>query len=123
MNVRTVIKTWAYGAGEASKSQVTGVIKGLIVGLVVDVSSVTGTPSAAVTYRDADGCTIIPDALCATSAVGHNYYKGYGLAGSTDSQFPPVAVMGKVTVAIDPSAVVGASGETLTVKVRILYED
>ena len=123
MQASKVIKTWAYGGGHASKSQTTGVIKGKIVGLVVDISSVTGTPTAAVTFRDADGCIIIPDALCATAATGHNIYFAESHKVTLDADFNPVAVMGPVTVAIDPSAAPSVEGETLTVKVRLLYED
>uniref|UniRef100_A0A6M3KC33 Uncharacterized protein n=1 Tax=viral metagenome TaxID=1070528 RepID=A0A6M3KC33_9ZZZZ len=123
MKVQTITKTWAYGGGYAAKSQVTGEIMGKIVGLTVIVSSVTGTPSAAVTFRDADSCIIIPDAVCATCATGNNIYFSESHKSTLDANFNPVAVMGLVTVSITPSAAPAGAGETLTVKVRILIED
>ena len=124
MQVKTVIQTWAYGADPDEKSQETGEIKGTIVGLAIPISAVTGGATVKVTFRDADECIIIPDAAFATLANGTNHIFWFlSEQGTRNATENPVAVMGKVTVAIDPSLAPSAVGETLTVKVRILYED
>lgn len=124
MQVKEVIKTWDYGEGHDEKSHVTGDIFGTIVGLTIPISSVTGGATVKVTFRDADECVIIPDAAFATLANGtkHIFYflSEQETQNATEN---PVAVMGKVTVAIDPSADPSATGETLTVKVRIFYRE
>jgi len=123
MRVETVTKTWDYGGGYAAQSQATFPIRGKIVGHRVIVSTVTGTPSAAVTFRDSDSCVIIPDSVCAVCETGNNIYLTESHKGTPDAHYNPVAVMGKVTVSITPSAAPGGAGETLTVKVRIMYEE
>ena len=124
MNVKTVIKTWITGEGNDEKTQVTGEIKGTIVGLTIPISSVTGNPTCAITFRDADGCIIIPDAAFTALADGTNHIFFFLSQKVTqDATENPVAVMGKVTVGITPSADPGGSDQTLTVKVRIFYKD
>ena len=124
MQVKTVIQTWDYGAGHAEKSRETGEIKGTIVGLTIPISSVTGGATVKVTFRDADGCIIIPDSAFASLANGTKHLFWFlSEQGTRNATENPVAVMGKVTVAIDPSAAPSVVGETLTVKVRIFYED
>lgn len=123
MKVQNVIKTWAYGAGHAEKTQDIE-IQGTIVGLTIPISAVTINPTVKVTFRDADDCVIIPDAAFGTLADGtkHIFYflSEQATQNATEN---PVPVMGLVTVAIDPSAAVTVDGETLTVKVRIFIRE
>ena len=124
MQVANVIQTWAYGAGHAEKSQVTKELQGTIVGLTIIISAVTGGATVKVTFRDADGCIIIPDASFATLANDtEGIFFFLSEKGTQDATHNPVAVMGKVTVAIDPSAAPSGSTETLTVKVRIFVRE
>lgn len=119
-----ITQTWITGEGHAVKSHTTGNRFGLIVGVGITISSVTGAPNSAITFRDADGQTIIPDALCAV--VAHNT-KTFLLALShkavQDANFNPAPVSGPITVAIDPSADAGGAAQTLTVKVRLFIQD
>lgn len=124
MQVKEVTKTWITGEGHAAKSHDTSEALGMIVGLTIIISSVTDNPTIAVTFRDADGCIIIPDAAFTSLTDGTNhifFFKSH--QSSQDATENPVAVMGKITVAIDPSADAGGSGQTLTVKVRIFIEE
>ena len=124
MQVKNVIKTWITGEGNTAKSQETGEIKGKIVGLTIPISSVTDNPTVEVTFRDADGCIIIPDAAFASLADGTNHiFYFLSEQGTQNATENPVAVMGKVTVTITPSADPGGVAQTLTVKVRIFYEN
>ena len=120
MQVLTVIKTWATGEGHAAKSQETGEANGTIVGLTIPISSVTDNPTVKVTFRDADGCIIIPDAAFATLADGTNHIFFFlSEQGTQDATENPVPVRGRLTVEIDPSADPGGVDQTLSVKVRI----
>ena len=124
MQVLNVTKTWITGEGHAAKSQKTGDADGMIVGLTIPISSVTGGPTVKVTFRDADECIIIPDSNFASLADGTKhifFFKSNKSSG--DATENPVAVVGPLTVEINPSADPGGSDETLTVKVRIFIEE
>lgn len=125
MKCPEVIKTWDTGEGHAAKSGVTNPdVRGTIVGLTVIISSVTGNPTCAITFRDADGCIIIPDAAFTTLADGTNHIFFFmSEQGTQDATENPVPVVGPITVNIDPTADAGGSGETLTVKVRIFVRE
>lgn len=124
VRVAEVTQTWVTGDGHAEKSQEPPIIIGKIIGLTIPISSVTANPTVKVTFRDADGCIIIPDAAFASLADGTNHIFFFlSEKGTQDATENPVAVVGKVTVAIDPSADAGGVGQTLTVKVRIFYEE
>lgn len=124
MQVLKIVKTWATGEGSTAKSQTTGEANGTIVGLTIPISEVTDNPTVAVTFRDADGCIIIPDAAFATLAddTKHIFYflSEQGTQNATEN---PVAVRGPLTVEIDPSADPGGVAQTLTVKVRIFIRE
>lgn len=124
MQVLKVIKTWVTGEGHDAKSQVTGEANGTIVGLTIPISSVTDNPTVKVTFRDADGCIIIPDAAFASLTDGTNHIFFFlSEQGTQDATENPVAVKGKLTVEIDPSADAGGSAQTLTVTVRIFIKE
>ena len=124
MKAAEVIKTWDTSEGHAEKTGITGEVFGTIVGLTVIVSGVTGNPTIKLTFRDADDCIIIPDAAFATLAddTSHIFFflSEQGTQNATEN---PVAVVGKLTVTIDPTADAGGSDETLTVKVRIFIRE
>lgn len=124
MQVREVTRTWITGEGNAAKTQVTAGIQGTVVGLTIIISSVTDNPTVAVTFRDADGCIIIPDAAFAalTDGTSHIFFF-LSEQGTQDATENPVPVMGPVTVSITPSADAGGSAQTLTVKVRIFARE
>ena len=119
----TATKSWATGEAHAAQSQAIN-MRGLIVGLSIPISEVTANPTVAVTFRDADGAIIIPDALCATLADGTNHYKvALSHKASPDAEFNPAPVDGPITISIDPSADAGGLAQTLTVKVRVFCMD
>lgn len=124
MQVLKIVKTWATGDGHAKKSQTTTEANGTIVGLTIPISEVTDNPTVAVTFRDADGCVIIPDAAFAALADGTNHIFFFlSEKGTPDATENPVAIRGPLTVSIDPSADPGGSDQTLTVTVRIFIRE
>jgi hypothetical protein len=120
MQIIEVKQQWITGEGHAVKSKVTQEADGTIVGLTVITSAVTGNPTTEITFKDADGCIIIPDAAFATLADDSEHIFFFlSEQGTQDATENPVPVRGRLTVTVNPSADPGGSGETFTVKVRI----
>ena len=119
-----VIKTWVNAGGHASQEGKTIDVRGTVVGLTIIISEATANPTSAVTFRDADGAIIIPDAAFTTLADGtaHIFYF-HSEQSTLNATENPVAVVGPITVTIDPSAAVAVAGEVLTVKVRIFVRE
>jgi hypothetical protein len=124
MNVIEVEKSWITGAGHAKATQVTGEANGTIVGLTVIISSVTGGPTTALTFRDNDDCIIIPDAAFAALADDSEHLFFFlSEQGTQNATENPIPVRGPLTITVDPSADAGGSGETFSVKVRIFIRE
>lgn len=124
MKCAEVIKTWVNAGGHAEKTGITGEVFGTIVGLTVIISEVTANPTSKITFRDADGAIIIPDSAFAALADGSAHLFWFLSEQATlNATENPVAVFGRLTVTIDPSAAVAVEGEVLTVKVRIFVRE
>jgi len=104
--------SWATGAGHTEQTEELAMV-GLVKMICIRISSVTGNPTATITFDDAQGNEIYNSGAIAD---GTNYVY-------TRTEFLPTAddfvVAGQVTVGVDPSADAGGVAQTLTVNIDI----
>ncbi len=101
--------TWATGDGHAAQTVTIAGLNGLIQGVVISISEVTGNPTVNVTLADDLSGQI---GSFATLADGTVHIKD-------SSDFDNIPVACNVVISVDPSADPGGVTQTLTVIVEL----